>query len=481
MAKNSLKIDYRRLGVLLIALCGLFFLGSKIFGAVFFVEDFEIYADESLIKDQGGWTCPTSPFIHSYIVNDDESSSGSQSIRAGTTANVRRCEKDFGEVEEATISIDFYFTDINDFTLFQLQDDTFARIQFSLDNNQIWYLNPSPDELIYDNVASSTWHTLTIDWRSGDQARVKLDARAWSSWLDPDTEGIDTIHFSSWNTTGEIYIDYIRIDEILEPLNAYVIPELPIDCQINIVDYDDISLKGVVKVPFDNPNTYDKLIVDFQKIGSEILSQFNYIDLPDLIGGEDYNYNATTTITIGEGSFRVLYRIKGYTELGKVVEDFQWCEGTFITESVPIPPEIIEEIGGFATPDLEDCSAITPITAKYLCELKNLIISAIVPSQEKIGELKQNVELLSQKFPMNYLLSSFNFFGNLRQESTSHSTIDFQILGQAGSVNFDFWDKSTTFAGATQKLSEILKTFTTFIVLIVFVMWGITYGRRVFK
>jgi hypothetical protein len=103
-----------------------------------------------------------------------------------------------------------------------------------------------------------------------------------------------------------------------------------------------------------------------------------------------------------------------------------------------------------------------------------------LPSTDKIVELENTITEVLTKAPFNYASSTKDFIDDIRTNTNTTSDISFAVLGQAGIVNFTFWDATTTIGGYTQKFSEILKTFLTFIVIMVFLVWLLSYIGRVF-
>ena len=144
-----------------------------------------------------------------------------------------------------------------------------------------------------------------------------------------------------------------------------------------------------------------------------------------------------------------------------------WWEGTCSGYQKPyLPPEDV-------------CEGLGTIE-KWLCEIKNLLKGIFVPSTEKTEELRQTIDIVKQKFPMNYLSVSQSFLGDVKNSINSSGDIDFKILGQTGTVNFAFWEKTTDIGGATQKIGEVIKVFITFLVILAFILWAISFGRRIF-
>jgi hypothetical protein len=118
---------------------------------------------------------------------------------------------------------------------------------------------------------------------------------------------------------------------------------------------------------------------------------------------------------------------------------------------------------------------------RLACEIKNILQGIFLPSQGKIGELKQNIGLLRQKFPMNYLSVASTFFSNVRAGINATSTISIKVLGQSGNLDFSVWDKTANIASTSQKFSDIFGGFFGLIFIGGFLTWAILFTKRIFK
>jgi hypothetical protein len=150
----------------------------------------------------------------------------------------------------------------------------------------------------------------------------------------------------------------------------------------------------------------------------------------------------------------------------------------FYIDSISTPTEIVERIP-YEMYEEDICEGLGTIE-KWLCEIKNLFKGIFIPSQQKVSELKENIELVKQKFPLNYLSSASDFFSDVKTNINSSSDIDFKILGKAGTVDFAFWKKETEIGGSIQKIGEIFRVFITFLIVVGFVFWAISFGKRIF-
>jgi len=142
----------------------------------------------------------------------------------------------------------------------------------------------------------------------------------------------------------------------------------------------------------------------------------------------------------------------------------------------PTTPPVQED---WEIPDLEDCSGLS-ITETLLCEIKNLITGAVMPSQEKVESLYQTIGNFKEKFPFNYVSSLNQFFSDVAEDLEATSTIPIEILGATSTVSFRFWEATTTIGGTEETLKNVMIDFTTFVILIGWFVWLISLIKRFF-
>jgi hypothetical protein len=139
----------------------------------------------------------------------------------------------------------------------------------------------------------------------------------------------------------------------------------------------------------------------------------------------------------------------------------------------------IGETGVYEPPPLPSCSGLSGVEL-WLCNMKNDIGSIFLPSNQKISELRETIDEIKQKFPLNYLSGASDFFSSVRTNINSSSDIHFKILGKEGTVNFAFWENTAEIGGSVQTIGEIVGVFITFLIILGFVFWAISFGKRVF-
>ena len=331
----------------------------------------------------------------------------------------------------------------------------------------------------------NTWRKISIDYRNGNEARIKIGDEPYSDWETINYGSIDGILFYDWSA-GQV-IDDIILGTPIIGIEPILTPTTPPNCEKTVVDYSNISITGNVSIPKDNLNTYDLLIVNFEDLSATGTIKYLNIDLPNLIANQDFNYSATTTLPVLKG-YRITYTLFGYDSDGKVIsESFAcpclppfWCFDTLISTEFPLAPELLIQYGEYAEATSETCTS-TNLMERLICDIKNILQSLILPSQSKIGELKQNVGLIKQKFPMNYLMVASNFFSNVRSGVNSTSTISLKVFGQSGNLDFSIWDKTANIASTSQKFSDIFSGFFGLIFIGGFLTWAILFSKRIFK
>jgi len=313
-------------------------------------------------------------------------------------------------------------------------------------------------------------YAISLEWLAGNSAEV------WGS-------GTDKITGQCFRENGDdcwlADIYFVLKGQNFGLTETTLMPVKPKDCQVNLVDYDSIELEGSLKIPDNDINHYLRFWVIFDDIDSTVNNKWFDFDLGYLGAGEIFNYSTTTTTT-DSTAFKVSYKIEGVNPLGYWVSYYHYCSETYITETIPFIPEAMTPITGYGLPEEEDCLEMG-LTDRLLCEIKNLFQGIFLPSQSKVKELSQNVDLIKDKFPSNYLKSAFNFISNVRAGINSSSTISFKILGQSGYVDFNFWEQTASVSGTLQTLGTIFKGFFSLIFLSGFIAYAMDFGKRVFK
>lgn len=131
-------------------------------------------------------------------------------------------------------------------------------------------------------------------------------------------------------------------------------------------------------------------------------------------------------------------------------------------------------------PAMESCEGLG-ITERILCEIKNFFYGLFVPTPAKISELKDTLNLIKIKFPYNYILVIKDFFYYLKDNINESQTINFSILGEAGVINWSFWNSNTMLAGVSQSFLNIFRVFLKFLVILIFGLWCFNFIKRIFK
>jgi hypothetical protein len=146
-----------------------------------------------------------------------------------------------------------------------------------------------------------------------------------------------------------------------------------------------------------------------------------------------------------------------------------------VSEIIELPFEVVEipEI------ELDDCEELSGVE-KWLCEIKNMWKGIFYPTSSKISELKYNIELLSEKAPINYLNETKDFISDVKDEITTTET-DFKILGESGTLTFAGLDFDVENGEGTENFISFLRKFFTFILLFGLLIWSIKFIRKFWK
>ena len=131
-------------------------------------------------------------------------------------------------------------------------------------------------------------------------------------------------------------------------------------------------------------------------------------------------------------------------------------------------------------PPLEICEGLS-VTERILCEIKNFFYRLFIPSSEKIGELRNTLDIIKERFPYNYIIVTQDFFTYVKDNINEEQNIEIKVFNQSGTISMAFWNTTTTLAGSSQSFLDIFKKFTGFIIILGFIIWCLSFFRRIFK
>jgi hypothetical protein len=245
---------------------------------------------------------------------------------------------------------------------------------------------------------------------------------------------------------------------------------------------------GHIEIPTENPNTYTDFILRlYNRQAMEMGLSFIDVELtefPDLSAGEDWSWDLSDIeIASSTTGYSLTYWLEGYNV--NTLQPFRWsltpveiCGAKTIlsdqTESPVslIPTEWIEML-------YEDCDALEGFE-KIMCNFTNFVKSIFAPSKAGLDGLSQDIDQIRTKFPFTYISEFVYFITDIKNGVDENKGIDFKILGQEGTVDFGFWESTTSVGGVVQTFSTIFKSFVIFVILIGFVGgWLIPFIRRI--
>jgi hypothetical protein len=356
----------------------------------------------------------------------------------------------------------------------------------------IFWLNPEYDQ----------WNKYTIKFKvEADQhiycKYIYNENYSETDWIDRGGTYpyITRVFFSLFNDNYQnTWIDDLEIGYKItaEPSGYYLVWNLekPTPCQFpepsiynQVSTTTNFEVKGSLGIPSDNPYVWYHLRLKFWNWNTNKILFFDY-DLPNLKSNQTYNFDYFLDISsiLSTSTDLINFSLMAYGKdnSGNVYEDLYppVCEiflGLTPEQPVFIPPE--EECP--SQPELEDCSQYN-IPDRWICEIKNALKSIFLPTCEKLMELKRTTDLFKQKFPFNYINLFTSFYQDINNGINETSTIPFKILGQSGNVDLAFWENQTTIGGITQTFSHIIYNIFLFLLLFVFVLWLISYLKRIF-
>lgn len=149
------------------------------------------------------------------------------------------------------------------------------------------------------------------------------------------------------------------------------------------------------------------------------------------------------------------------------------CSGVpyLIGESVRCSVRWSETLGDqiIPVPDIEyeDCDSYN-IPEKWICQIRNFLAQAFLPSSEKLNSLNENIENIKNKAPFNYI-TAFTETLEAVQDDLSDEPIQMSLLGNQGTLILEGW-----------QIPALFRKMFLVIFLIGFIVWAVNYIKRIF-
>jgi hypothetical protein len=329
---------------------------------------------------------------------------------------------------------------------------------------------------------TAVWVKLGLKWNS-DTGVISCgidgtwtDFSSYTAWDKP----VSMVKILAQNSEVMILDDLQGIPVTPPVVTGYapvITPTTPEDGVTTVEDLTDFTVSGEVEIPTLNENVWRWLNVHFTKFYSTEVTTKNFMFPTDLVGGDSYLYNATTTLD-DAFAYHVTYSIVGETPEHSGVVEYHAVYGTYVTHTAPTFPVWIDS-PGWTVPELEDCDALSGVD-KIICEIKNVLLGLIIPSQGKVDELTNTVAAFNNKFPINYLKAVQTFFTDVQSGLDEDKAIAFEVFGQAGTMDVTFWNTPVTIGGVSQSIGAIFKSFIAALFVISFLAWSINFVKRIF-
>ena len=411
----------------------LLFVGSKMFGASPFTDYFDDYTGVDL-NDNSDWEDCQSYF--SFQISSTTNYSEPNSAFGQETVWGKCSEKTGNQIGIGSLS---FWAKISGGT-----SPSTSVFLTGATSTARWMFYPNGDTGYYDgqfynvcSVDNDTWFWLILEWNNiTDKVRYTCESIGQTSgWVDAIYE------------TDIDYFDKVRMLATGNNPNSY---------------FDDFG--GMTSCQF--YEVYETCVAGgCSWYYSIYLQEYFCVDpiSPDPEEcGAFYKCQYCETLTTCEQQFNCEWIDKGYGNQ---------C----YLEEPTIPPDQAD----WEIPDLDDCSGL-PALDTIVCEIKNLISGVFMPSQEKVEVLYQTIGVFKEKFPFNYVASFNTFFSDIAVSLEETTTIPIEILGATSTVNFTFWNTTTTIGGEVETLNNVLFDFTTFIFLMGWFVWFISLIKRFF-
>lgn len=327
--------------------------------------------------------------------------------------------------------------------------------------------------------APGTWVMLGLKWdRTAQTVSCGINGTytdfSAMAGFDMDVKKVVLLEQNNQN----MIVDNIHagIPPFVSGYDPIITPTDPLDGQTTVQDLTEFDLTGTIEIPTENPWIWHDLNVIFTKLNTTEVYR-KIIPLPDLIGGQDYTYSATSTLD-NDFAYSVSYQLAGETTFFTTAIFNHNVANTYITYTAPITPSwtIADD---WEIPTLDDCSALSGLD-KIVCEIKNLLLGLVIPTQAKFDELINTFTAFQNIFPIPYLRSMQTFITTTNAGINESSGINFEIFGQAGMVDFSALSFPVILGALTINFNDLIKSFLSAVCLAAFVFWAFNFLNRIF-
>jgi len=347
------------------------------------------------------------------------------------------------------------------------------------------------------DVTPDEWHAMGLSWTTSIIA-YSLDGGDYSepvNLYNPGEGYISAVKLTQGVTSNrrifiDDFTDVAPPPPTIEGFDPIITPSQPPNGENTTVDFDNFNLAGNISIPSSNTYIWQKLFVHFQKING-VESADTEITLPDLAGGDSYNYTATSTIPAATSTdvYSVSYSAWGYwcdplypEYCGKLGLSFPYNPaGTYISEGTnPAGGIPLVNVGQWTPPTLEDCDDPSyNFLEKTTCKIQNSLLGLVIPSAESVNNLFGTFQQFQNRFPFSYVNAIGTTLNTIRTGLNESETISIKVFGQSGNVSLAFWNTSTTIGGVSTTIGAVIKLILTFFVYVIFLIWGIGYLHRI--
>lgn len=441
---------------LLILIAIFLFLGSNVFSATPFEDYFDTY-DIGNLAGQGDWATTTPPYFYAQTTTTDyhssdisvywDSSADGEIKKFGNVVGEGRwsfwikVNSDTGSHYEWTNILLKTGTD-NMATYLRFECWDTGEPSDCRASDTIFIKRNYPTRTTFCEIPLDTWTNLQVEWASStNSVRWKCGDNAWTDYFTGT--GFDDIKGLELATSEDAGKLQFNLDSIGE--TPY--PECDSDhCNLCEV-YDTCSNAGCYwyySIYLQEYYCVDPFVPEDDECGSFFKCQY------------------CLTQTPCEAELNCEWVDIGYGEKCYMIEP-------------TIPPEQAD----WEVPELDDCGALSGAEL-WLCEIKNMIAGMFMPTTTTTEALYQTIGAFKEKFPFNYISGLNYFFTGISEGLEATTTIPIEILGATSTINFTFWNSTTTIGGEVETFKNILYDFTTFVILMGWFVWLISLIKRFF-
>lgn len=127
-------------------------------------------------------------------------------------------------------------------------------------------------------------------------------------------------------------------------------------------------------------------------------------------------------------------------------------------------------------PPTASCSGLSGVEA-WLCGIQNTMAGIFLPSESATSALQGAIDGIKLRAPFCYIQAMSDNMEQLQKGKATSAGIVFTSAGKSGTISMATFGPT----GAVHDLMVLVRGIASFFVILIFIFWGISFMRRIFK